>query len=223
MPETFYAPHYKALRPNMVLAVIRMNPMSIENFRIEFINTYRLPTGFAEKLALLQRSQTFKDFPDQKYLRDVMVPACTDALERQRVAMASITANILNMRVSYDRVIFPQRAVGGRSEWCVVLLDIKLLLPAISKAGTTDGHDLGILQLLTEGASTREIATAMSLSPRTIEHRLERLKSGFGARNLTHLVALTVSRGMLSSAAQSNTPFLDGEKPEERAVPNEEK
>lgn len=59
-----------------------------------------------------------------------------------------------------------------------------------------DGIDLSILQLLTEGAAQREIGLKLELSPRTIEHRIERLKAKLGAKNLQHLVALWISSAL---------------------------
>ncbi|UHS61722.1 winged helix-turn-helix transcriptional regulator [Agrobacterium vaccinii] len=56
--------------------------------------------------------------------------------------------------------------------------------------------DLGILQLLAEGATMKEIAEASHRSFRTIHHRVERLKTLLGARNLVHLAALSISAGI---------------------------
>ncbi|WP_155276027.1 winged helix-turn-helix transcriptional regulator, partial [Agrobacterium tumefaciens] len=43
--------------------------------------------------------------------------------------------------------------------------------------------------------SIREIAAHVNLSPRTVEHRLERLRAQIGARSLTHLAAMFVVAG----------------------------
>ncbi|UWU23025.1 helix-turn-helix transcriptional regulator [Rhizobium sp. CB3060] len=115
-------------------------------------------------------------------------------------------ARILGMHAAYERIILPQKNSSGRSAWCIGLLDVHFLLRAGPRAAGTDDTDLGILQLLAEGASTREIADAVSLSPRTVEHRIERLKSAFGARNIAHLVALSIGSGIAGVSRRDDRP-----------------
>ncbi|KAI1694567.1 bacterial regulatory protein, luxR family domain-containing protein [Ditylenchus destructor] len=165
------------LRANMVLLVVDTRSGKPEEFHLDFIKGYDLPTGFAS-LHLLQRPSSFSDFPDQHYLQGIVIPTYANAAERQRPAMGRIKNS------------------AGRSSGCIGLLDIRFLLPAGPRADGLNDADLGIVQLLVEGASTREIADVMSLSARTIEHRIERLKSAFGARNIAHLVGLSISAGI---------------------------
>jgi DNA-binding NarL/FixJ family response regulator len=49
-----------------------------------------------------------------------------------------------------------------------------------------------ILELLCEGKVHKEIADVMTLSTRTVQHYVERLKIKFGARNTTQLVVFFV-------------------------------
>lgn len=194
-PESLYGPFRAMLRANMVLLVIDTRSGKPEEFHLDFIKGYDLPTGFAS-LHVLQRPSSLSDFPDQHYLQGIVVPAYADAAERQRPTMRHIVTRILDMYVAYDRIILPQKNSAGRSSWCIGLLDIRFLLPTGPRTAGLDDPDLGIVQLLVEGASTREIADVMSLSARTIEHRIERLKSAFGARNIAHLVGLSISAGI---------------------------
>ncbi len=194
-PKRIHGPLNGILRANMVLLVVDTRSGKPEEFHLDFIKGYDLPTGFAS-LHLLQRPSSFSDFPDQHYLQGIVIPAYTNAAERQRPAMGRIVTRTLDMHVAYDRIILPQKNSAGRSSWCISLLDIRFLLPMGPRAAGLDDADLGIVQLLVEGASTREIADVMSLSARTIEHRIERLKSAFGARNIAHLVGLSISAGI---------------------------
>lgn len=57
----------------------------------------------------------------------------------------------------------------------------------------SDLIDDSIIQLLIEGQTAKEIAGLLDLSPRTIEHRIDRLKTPLEARNLVHLVAKLVA------------------------------
>jgi DNA-binding NarL/FixJ family response regulator len=53
----------------------------------------------------------------------------------------------------------------------------------------TDKTDDNAIQLLIEGHTAKEIAQVLNLSPQTIEHRIDKLKDRFDARNLVHSVA----------------------------------
>ncbi|MCF3638855.1 helix-turn-helix transcriptional regulator [Rhizobium sp. TRM95111] len=200
-PESLYGPFRGMLRANMILLVINIQSGKPEEFHLDFIKGYDLPTGFAS-LHLLQRRGSLSDFPDQHYLQGIVVPAYADAAKRQRPAMRCIVTRILDMHVAYDRIILPQKNSAGLSSWCIGLLDIRFLLPTGPRTDGLDDADLAILQLLAEGASTREVATAANLSARTIEHRIERLKSRFRARNITQLVVLAISAGIASLGGQ---------------------
>lgn len=194
-PKGIHGPFHGMLRANMVLLAVDTRSEKPEEFHLDFIKGYDLPTGFAS-LHLLQRPSSFSDFPDQHYLQGIVVPTYADAAKRQRPAMRRIVTRILDMHVAYDRIILPQKNSAGRSSWCIGLLEIRFLLPTGPRSDGLDDADVAILQLLAEGASTREIADVMSLSARTIEHRIERLKSAFGARNIAHLVGLSISAGI---------------------------
>lgn len=194
-PKGIYGPFNGKLRANMVLLVVDTRSENPEEFHLDFVKDYTLPTGLTD-MSLLQRPRSFIDFPDQHYLQRIVVPAYADAVGRQRPVIGGIVTNILDMHVAYDRIILPQKNSAGRSSWCIGLIDVRFLLPMGPRVDGLDDADLSIIQMLVEGASTREIADVMSLSARTIEHRIERLKSAFGARNIAHLVGLSISAGI---------------------------
>ncbi len=202
-PKDIYVSILGMLRPSMILLVVDTSSGNTRDFRIDFIQNYGLPSGFAD-ISLLQQPQSFADFPDQKYLHEIMVPAYVAAIERQRPSMGHILARILGMHAASTRIVLPQKNSSGRSAWCISLVDVHFLLQTGTRAEGMDDADLGILQLLTEGASTKEIAEAMHLSPRTVEHRIERLKSAFGARNIAHLVALSISASIAGIGKQDS-------------------
>ncbi|WFU00676.1 LuxR C-terminal-related transcriptional regulator [Rhizobium sp. CB3171] len=194
-PEDIYGPFCKLARPNMVLLVVDVRATNPLDFGIDVIQGYRLPTGLAD-IGTLQRSRSFADVPDTKYLNETVIPAYVGAVQRQRPTMGRVATRVLDTVIGYDQIILPQKNSSGRSEWCIGLLDIHFLLPAASKDGSLDDVDLTILQLLAEGSSTKEIASASNLSHRTIEHRIDILKSRFQARNIAHLAVLSVSAGL---------------------------
>jgi DNA-binding NarL/FixJ family response regulator len=58
-----------------------------------------------------------------------------------------------------------------------------------------DATDEAILAALMQGMTVKEIGEEVDLSPRTVEHRLERVKKQLGARSLPHLAVLIVTAG----------------------------
>lgn len=189
-----YARILDMLRPNMVLAVVDTRANDPDDFALEVIHRYAVPTG-TSAIRSFQDSRTFSEFPDQRHLLTVVIPAYVKAIENQRPLTDRIAASILDTVTIYDRLILPHRNATARSEWCLVLIDVKFVLPDAPRTPVTD-VDLGILQLLAEGATIKEIAEASFRSDRTIHHRVERLKARFGARNLAHLVGLSISAGI---------------------------
>lgn len=202
-PESLYSPFLGMLRANMILLVFDTRPSNPEEFQLNFVKCYDLPTGTA-RLPFPQRTGSVVDFPDQRYLHGVLIPEYANAAERQRPVMGNVVSRILDMHAAYDQIILPQKNPAGRSDWCIGLLGIRLMLPTGPRTDGLDDADLAVLQLLTQGASIREIAATANLSARTIEHRIERLKSKFQARNITKLVVLAISAGIASSGWQEH-------------------
>ncbi|MNV92082.1 Bacterial regulatory protein, luxR family [compost metagenome] len=91
-----------------------------------------------------------------------------------------------------DRIILPSRNTGRHGSWCVSLVRIRCLLPTTKPAPEPDIAELAILQLLREGYTARDIGVRIGLSPRTVEHKLEKLKAAFGARSVAHLATLSI-------------------------------
>lgn len=57
-------------------------------------------------------------------------------------------------------------------------------------------RQLGIVRLLMSGKTTKEIAAAVGLSPRTVQHYVERLKARFNQPRLSGLIALFARSGL---------------------------
>lgn len=60
-------------------------------------------------------------------------------------------------------------------------------------------REIETISHLAAGYGAKEVARALNISPRTVEHRIEALKRRFGARNVTHLVAITLVAGWIHS------------------------
>lgn len=179
------------LQPNVILAVVDWNSPGAEAFSVEFVRRYSVATRVLNFLAL-QEPFDFSSFPDREYLKHIAIPELSEVMAQKRPSLSRGSVNYGGCKIVYERLLIPQKSGDRRSEWCIVFSRIDLLLPEVS-GFETDGIDLSILQLLTEGATQKEIGLRLSLSPRTIEHRIDRLKGRVGAKNLQHLVALWIA------------------------------
>lgn len=68
-------------------------------------------------------------------------------------------------------------------------------------------REIETVSYLASGYGAKEIARALNVSPRTVEHRIEALKRRLGARNVTHLVAIV----LVSCPAQNFVPRIKAE------------
>lgn len=139
-----------------------------------------------------------REFPDaalrdlnKSFVDDAIIPTYSRAVEAGRPAIDFVRTKLLGVRVGYERLIIPQK-VDGKPGWCISLTEGRFLTPALKEA-KTDIVDDNIIQLLIEGQTAKEIAVLINLSPRTIEHRIDKLKERFDAKNLVHLVAKLVA------------------------------
>ncbi len=98
---------------------------------------------------------------------------------------------LIGIRIGYERLILPQKG-QVKPGWCISLAEGRFFMPPGQDA-KTDKTDDNAIQLLIEGHTAKEIAQVLNLPPRTIEHRIDKLKDRFDARNLVHLVAKLVA------------------------------
>jgi len=182
----------KSIRPNLVLAVIDTSAEDAMDFVIDFVHRYEVATD-VQGVSELQTRRMFRDFRDQEFLRQHLIPACEEVLQQQRPVFSRVLTAVAGLRIAYERLLLPQKCRNGRSSWCISFADVKFLLPPCPKRPNFDDADLSILQLLREGFSVKEIGIRIELSHRTVEHRIERLKSKMSARSLPHLVALSIA------------------------------
>lgn len=58
-------------------------------------------------------------------------------------------------------------------------------------------RELEVLRLAADGLTAREIAAALSIAPRTVEHHLDHAKLKTRTRNRVHTIAYVVQAGLL--------------------------
>lgn len=157
---------------------------------------YRSIKGYGFKTRIFDLG---KYFPEGKlsqlqpaYMQEWIIPAFNTVLSTKRPSIDRVTTRIAGVRIGYDRLIVPQKG-QGRPDWCLTFTEGRFMFSFPQDEPRMDLVDDGIVQLLIEGMTAREISEMLHVSRRTVEHRIERMKERFGARNLVHLVATLVA------------------------------
>ena len=151
-------------------------------------------SGFATSLFNINKA--FEDcligeFKDKAYMAQAVIPRLQQVIENQQPSMELVKTKLFGINLGYDRILLPQRTTG-RPKWVISSSHARFLLDAPKSYGKFDIADESIVQLLLEGCTAKEIATKLNISNRTVEHRLERLKERFGARNTLHLAVMLI-------------------------------
>lgn len=189
------------LRPNMILSLTDTRPSDPLDYHVTFLHRYAIPSGILKALGVgeIQRDQRLGDFRDQEYLRTSVIRQYREVVETQRPRVDQVSSSMLGFRILYDRLILPHVNPAGRSDWLLSLTETRLVLPLPGQNPKLDMNDIRVLQLLHEGGSAKEIGESTGLSPRTVEHRIDRLKKKFKARNIAHLVALSITHACVGA------------------------
>jgi DNA-binding CsgD family transcriptional regulator len=189
-PEDLYAAVLGKLTIKMGLSVVGTVPDDPYDWQ------FRRVRDFGFKSPQLDRMK--REFPDaplrdlnRGFVDDAIIPAYLSALELRRPTIDMVKVKLIGIRIGYERLILPQKS-QGKPGWCISLAEGRFFMPPVQDA-KTDTTDDNVIQLLIEGHTAKEIAQMLNLSPRTIEHRIDKLKDRFDARNLVHLVAKLVA------------------------------
>ncbi|WP_234841329.1 response regulator transcription factor [Sinorhizobium meliloti] len=159
-----------------------------------FMKTVR-HSGFTSRILNINTIFTdshIGEFKDQSYMESAVIPRLVQVLKTQQPCIELVKTRLFGVNLGYDRILLPQRNLGG-SDWIISSSFARFLLSPPQHREQLDVADEAIVQLLIEGASAKEIAVTLGLSHRTVEHRLERMKQRYGARNVVHLVAMLIA------------------------------
>lgn len=198
-PKDLYGPILNSMNIKMALSLIDMSGEDPYDWNFTRIKNY----GFKSSLMIWETY--FPNGPlrnlDRAYVDEAIIPAVSHMRKIRRPAIEHIRSKIAGIRFGYDRVILPQKGDGVPS-WCISMAEGRFMLPR-PREEKMDLVDEGIVQLLIEGHTAKEIADLLALSPRTVEHRIEKMKDRLGARNLVHLVAKLVGQQVSGTTSGS--------------------
>jgi len=178
-PASLYSPIRPQLAANMVLAVVEKAGDPESAIGVRFVDRYKVPTSLSELRFPLGEELEIDVHP--------LSPPIANTFATRRPTLFSDSVTIGNLSFDIDLVVVPKRKAAKTRDWCLVFMAIKSILRRPETSKDLDDIDLSILQLLREGFLSREIGERLRKSPRTVEHRLERLKSLLGARTLHDL------------------------------------
>jgi DNA-binding CsgD family transcriptional regulator len=150
------------------------------------------------------RDQLIGEFKDQTYMADSVIPRLRQVVGNQQPSIELVKTKLFGIHLGYDRILLPQRSTK-RPNWVISSSCARFLLDAPKTFGHFEVDDEAVVQLLMEGRTAKEIAQQLGLSHRTVEHRLDRLKDRFGARNLVHLVVMLLGNQVNGNDASGPT------------------
>jgi len=188
-PKELYSGFPAELNVRMALNV--MHTPEVESpldWTFEAIKFYGFKSTIID-LKKIMPNGPLRAVPDQTYVATDVVPHYQSVRSSGHPAIDFVNTKVLGLALGYDRIVLPQK-LDGRSHWCVAVTEGRFI--GLARSGETaqgDPVDEAIIQLLMEGQTTKEVAAALAVSPRTVEHRIERIRVRYDARNVTHLVA----------------------------------
>lgn len=125
-------------------------------------------------------------------METAVIPRLRQVIDSQQPSMELVKTRLFGVNLGYDRILLPQRN-AGRPEWIISSSYAQFLLSPPQRREKLDVGNEAIVQLLIEGATAKKIAAALGISHRTVEHRLERMKERYSAKNTVHLVAMLIA------------------------------
>lgn len=189
-PKDLYAPIIKDVSIKMGVSVIDTISSNPYEWKFTRVKQFTYKSDVLNSILSRYPDSLLGDL-DRSFIDRDVIPAFRIVLNSKRPSIDFVKTRIIGIRVGYERLIIPQKT-DGIPRWCLSLKEGRFAIP-YHQGRKIDLTDEGIVQLLIEGHTAKEIAEMLDLSQRSIEHRIEKLKIQFEARNLVHLVAKIVA------------------------------
>lgn len=191
-PEQLYSGILDRLSGRMRLALIDVSQAAPLDWQVNPIYSQAGQDALSGDDGLLKQGR-LADFTDKAYLAQWVFPTYLKVLQQKKPSMDVVETRTLGLTIVFDRIILPDRSETPR--WLLVCTNGRFQAQAPRQTPQLDPVDETIVMHLMAGQTAKEIAQGVNLSPRTVEHRLERLKQQVGARSLPQLTAMLVVAG----------------------------
>ncbi|MCD2175628.1 LuxR C-terminal-related transcriptional regulator [Rhizobium sp. C4] len=192
-PEQIYASILDRVSIRWQIAIIRLGGKDPADWMFEPVKQMGIVSRLLNINAIF-KSGPVADIPDGKYLEETVLPRYRSVIQSRQPAIDRVDARLLGIKVIYDRIVLPEKSENDPS-WLVTGCFGRFLSPLPDSNPVVDDLDQSIFLHLTAGHPAKEIATILHLSPRTVEHRIDRMRRHMGAKNTAHLVALLMTAG----------------------------
>jgi Response regulator len=192
-PLNLYDGIVDKLTVNMRLSIIDTSQPEPEDWVLQTVRHSSIAPRLLNLNALFKGGR-LGDFKDQGYLAQAVFPQYKMALEKRQPIMDVVQTRLVGVKITYDRIILPEKGVPSPS-WLVICTFGRFMATTPAQQLNLDDTDVSIVLHLMAGETAKEIAHQMDMSPRTVEHRLERLRKQVGARSLSHLVTMLIADG----------------------------
>ncbi|OAI84222.1 hypothetical protein AYO27_13320 [Rhizobium sp. GHKF11] len=171
------------LKVNMALIVVDM-ARAPPDWHMDFVQQYGIPTSLVDAKGL-QATGSLRDV--SMGLERHVIEACEKAVGDGRPITGRIDRVFQDARVVASGIVVPDPS--AKKAWCVILCEVHSI-SAVVQDVRFDDIDLSIIQLLREGLSARKVGNLLELSPRTVEHRIERMKARAGMKSIVPLLTM---------------------------------
>lgn len=191
-PEDIYRDVLDLLTLKMRLTLVVLDGDDPLDWRLQVVR----PSGFSSRILNINKifaDQRIGDFKDRAYMETAVIPRYVQVIATQKPSMEMVKTRVLGVSVGYERLILPQKTETAAPSWLLTISNGRFMFNSPQQQAKLDITDEAVIQLLTEGATAKEIAIDLGISHRTVEHRLERMKERYGARNTVHLAAMLVA------------------------------
>ncbi|KQV66031.1 helix-turn-helix transcriptional regulator [Rhizobium sp. Root1220] len=192
-PEDIYRDILEQLTIKMRLTLVVLDGEDPLEWFLQVVR----PSAFNSRLLNINKlfqDQRIGEFKDRRYMETAVIPRYREVIATQKPSMELVKTKVLGVNLGYERLILPQKSAGKRPEWLLTVSNGRFLFNPPQPQVRLDATDEAVIQLLTEGATAKEIAVDLGISHRTVEHRLERMKERYGAKNTVHLAAMLIAR-----------------------------
>ncbi len=142
------------------------------------------------------------ELPDPKFTAGVLVPTYLDAVAADRPIAHRVVAITNNTFVAYQKLTVPIHAVSrsARADHILSLAAVEIAIPLVhppEKRSALTSRERTCLSLAGSGLLTKQIATEIGISNKTVEFHLSQARRKLGARTTAHAVAISMALAML--------------------------
>lgn len=140
-----------------------------------------------------------QEFPDQNYFRRYVYPHYSETQTTQRPTAHLVRTKVGDRYSQYRRLLLPLRERSGRNEiLTLTFVDYAVALDD-AKPAELSRRERQCLFLLSNGATSKEIAAYLHLSRRTVEEHIDRAKIKLGANNVTHATTIALIQDLIEA------------------------